>query len=31
VYKYFSTMAENSIAMPQQFVQTNALFKNMDA
>jgi hypothetical protein len=31
VYEQFSTMAKNSITMLQQFVETNALFINMDA
>jgi hypothetical protein len=31
VYEYFSTMVENSTTMLQQFVETNVLFKNMDA
>jgi hypothetical protein len=31
VYEYFSTMAENSTSMLQQFVETNVLFRNMDA
>jgi hypothetical protein len=31
VYEHFSTMAENNIAMLQQFVETNARLINMDA
>jgi hypothetical protein len=31
VYEHFSTMAKSSITMLQQFVETNVLFKNMDA
>jgi hypothetical protein len=31
VYEYFSTMVENNTTMLQQFVETNVLFRNMDA
>ncbi len=31
VYEHFSTMVKNGITMLQQFVETNVLFKNMDA
>jgi hypothetical protein len=30
VFEHFSTMAENNTMMLQQFLETNALFKNMD-
>jgi hypothetical protein len=31
VYEHFSTMVENNTTMLQQFVETNVIFKNMDA
>ncbi len=31
VYEHFSTMAEKTTSMLQQFTKTNVLLKNMDA
>jgi hypothetical protein len=31
VYEHFSTMAEKSTSILQQFTETNVLLKNMDA